>query len=386
VIPYGRQDISEDDIKAVVDVLRSDFLTQGSVVPDFEGKVAQYCGCRFGVAVNSATSALHLACLALEVGPGDRVWTSPITFVATSNAALYCGATVDFVDIDPKSYNLSPGALEKKLERAARDGTLPKVIIPVHLAGQSCDMAPIKALADTYGIRIIEDASHAVGGSYRDVPVGSCAFSDITVFSFHPVKIVTTGEGGIAMTNDPVLAERLALDRSHGVTRDSALMRSAPHGPWYYEQIRLGFNYRMTDIAAALGRNQLLRLDEFVARRHELARRYDDSLAGLPLTRPWQQPDTVSSFHLYIIRVDRHRIEKSHRAVFEALRANGIGVNLHYIPVYKQPWYRDLGFSEDYCPEAEAYYAEAISLPIYPGLTDAEQTAVVDTLARELGA
>lgn len=386
MIPYGHQDINEDDIKAVIDVLRSDFITQGPVVPAFEDAVARYCGCRHGTATNSATAALHLACRALEVGPGDRVWTSPITFVATANAALYCGAQVDFVDIDPQTYNLSPDRLEDMLRHADKAGTLPKVIIPVHLAGQSCDMAPIKTLADRYGVRVIEDASHAIGGQYRGDPVGSCMFSDITVFSFHPVKIVTTGEGGIATTNDPDLAEKMRLDRSHGTTRDAALMRSASHGPWYYEQVRLGFNYRMTDIAAALGRSQLTRLSELVNRRHEIAAAYDDAFAGLPLQTPWRQPETRSSFHLYIVRLDPARVRRSHRAIFESLRDNGIGVNLHYIPVYKQPWYRDLGFPDAYCPEAEAYYGEAISLPIFPGLTEAQQQFVVDVLSREITA
>lgn len=386
MIPYGHQDISEDDINAVVEVLRSDFITQGPVVPAFEGAVANYCGCQHAVATNSATAALHLACLALDVGPGDCVWTSPITFVASANAALYCGARVDFVDIDPRTYNLSPDRLEEKLRQADIAGALPKVIIPVHLAGQSCDMAPIKRLADRYGVRLIEDASHAIGGRYHGDPVGSCKFSDIAVFSFHPVKIVTTGEGGIATTNDPGLAERLRLDRSHGITRDSALMQSTSHGPWYYEQVRLGFNYRMTDIAAALGRSQLARLNELVDRRHEIAAAYDEAFAGLPLTVPWRQPETRSSFHLYIVRLDLARIRRSHRAIFESLRAKGIGVNLHYIPVYKQPWYRDLGFPEAYCPEAEAYYGDAISLPIFPGLTKAEQQRVIDVLSREVAA
>jgi UDP-4-amino-4,6-dideoxy-N-acetyl-beta-L-altrosamine transaminase len=380
MIPYGRQDISEDDIQAVIRVLRSDFLTQGATVPAFEQRLADDCGCRHGAAVNSATSALHLACLALGVGPGDRVWTSPITFVASANAALYCGAEVDFVDIDPRSYNMCPDALEEKLSRAAREGALPKVIIPVHMTGQSCDMAPIRAAADAHGVKIVEDASHAVGGRYLDTPVGSCRFSDIAVFSFHPVKIITTGEGGMALTNDPALAERMRMDRSHGITRDRDLMRNTPHGPWYYEQVRLGFNYRMTDIAAALGLGQLERLDAFVERRHEVAAAYDAGLAGLPLTTPWQHPRTRSAYHLYVIRIDRSRAARDHRAVFEALRAAGIGVNLHYIPVYKQPWYRALGFAEDYCPQAEAYYAEAISLPIYPALTRQDQQRVIDAV------
>lgn len=381
MIPYGRQDISEDDIQAVVKVLRSEFLTQGSSVPAFERQLAEYCGCRYGVAVNSATSALHLACLALGIGPGDRVWTSPITFVASANAALYCGAEVDFVDIDPRSFNMCPDALLQKLASAAREDTLPKVIIPVHLTGQSCDMAAIRAAADMYGVRIIEDASHAVGGRYKDAPVGSCRFSDIAIFSFHPVKIITTGEGGMAMTNDPALAERMRLDRTHGITRDRDLMKNAPHGPWYYEQVRLGFNYRMTDIAAALGLSQFERLDAFIDRRHEIAANYNIGLAGLPLTTPWQHPETSSAYHLYVIRIDHSHTARDHRAVFENLRAAGVGVNIHYIPVYKQPWYRALGFSEDYCLQAEAYYAEAISLPIFPALTRQDQQRVIDAVA-----
>ncbi len=284
MIPYGRQDISDDDIRAVVDVLRSDFLTQGPAVPAFEARMAALCGCRHAIAANSATSALHLACLALGIGPGDRVWTSPITFVASANAALYCGAGVDFVDIDARSYNMCPVRLEEKLARAAREGRLPKAVIPVHLTGQPCDMVAIRAAADRYGVKVIEDASHAVGASYRGEPVGSCRYSDIAVFSFHPVKIVTTGEGGMALTNEPALAERMRLDRSHGITRDPEQMHEAPHGPWYYEQVRLGFNYRMTDIAAALGHSQLVRLDAFIARRREIAAAYDTALAGLPVT------------------------------------------------------------------------------------------------------
>jgi UDP-4-amino-4,6-dideoxy-N-acetyl-beta-L-altrosamine transaminase len=382
VIPYGRQAISDEDVQAVIAVLRSDYLTQGPAVAEFEQRLASWCGCRFGVAANSATSALHLACLALGVGPGDRVWTSPVTFVASANAALYCGANVDFVDIDPRTYNMCAAKLDEKLRQAARDGKLPKVIIPVHLTGQSCDMAAIKAVADGYGVKIIEDASHAVGSTYLDAPVGSCQFSDIAVFSFHPVKIITTGEGGMAMTNDPQLAERMGMDRTSGITRDPALMQGTPHGPWYYEQLRLGFNYRMPDLAAALGLSQFDRLDLFVTRRHEIAQAYDAALDGLPVTIPWQRPDTRSAFHLYVVRVDRTRAARDRLTVFERLRSAGIGVNLHYIPVYKQPFYRALGFPEDYCPEAEAYYAEAISLPMFPALTDQEQRKVIDTLAR----
>lgn len=382
MIPYGRQSISEADIEAVAEVLRSDFLTQGPVVPAFEESVANLCGARFGIAANSATNALHLACLALGVGPADRVWTSPITFVASANAALYCGAEVDFVDIDERTYNMSPALLEAKLKQATGAGTLPKVVIPVHLAGQSCDMAAIHAAASRYGVRIIEDASHAIGGTYRSRPVGSCEFSDITVFSFHPVKIVTTGEGGMAMTNDPRLAELMQTDRTHGITRDPAKLQDDDVGPWYYEQQRLGFNYRMTDIAAALGLSQLTRIEEFLARRREIAAIYDEAFADLPITRPWQDPETASAWHLYIIRIDRRRVRRTHREIFDALRSDGIGVNLHYIPVYRQPYYRELGFGQGYCPNAEAYYAEAISLPMYPALTDDEQREVIAAVAK----
>lgn len=381
MIPYGRQSISEADIEAVAEVLRSDFLTQGPVVPAFEGAVASLCGADYGIAANSATSALHLACLALGVGPGDRVWTSPLTFVASSNAALYCGAEVDFVDVDERTYNMCPGRLEEKLDRAAEAGVLPKVVIPVHLAGQSCDMAAIHAATSRHGVRIIEDASHAIGGSYRSEPIGNCKFSDVAIFSFHPVKIVTTGEGGMAMTNDHELAELMSLDRTHGITRDPARMQHGDAGPWYYEQQRLGFNYRMTDIAAALGLSQLTRIDDFIDRRRKIAATYDVAFADLPVKIPWQHPDTASAWHLYIIRVDPRRTSRSHRAIFDALREAGIGVNLHYIPVYRQPYYRELGFGQGHCPNAETYYAEAISLPMYPGLSDEEQQRVIGAVA-----
>ena len=381
MIPYGRQSISDADIEAVVAVLKSDFLTQGPAVPAFEEAVASLCGARYGVAMNSATSALHLACVALGVGAGDRVWTSPLTFVASSNAALYCGAEVDFIDVDERTYNMCPLRLEEKLDRAAETGTLPKVIIPVHLAGQSCDMAAIHAAASRHGVRIIEDASHAIGGSYRSEPVGNCRFSDITIFSFHPVKIVTTGEGGMAMTNDRELAELMRLDRTHGITRDPAELQHDDAGPWYYEQQRLGFNYRMTDIAAALGLSQLTRIDEFIARRREIAAAYDVAFADLPVRTPWQHPDTDSAWHLYVIRIDPRRVSRSHRAIFDELRETGIGVNLHYIPVYRQPYYRELGFGQGHCPNAEAYYAEAISLPIYPSMTDKDQRQVIAAVA-----
>ena len=372
-IPYGRQSISEADIAAVVAVLKSDFLTQGPVVPAFEDAVAAIAGANHAVAVNSATSALHIACKALGVGPGDRVWTSPITFVASSNAALYCGAEVNFVDIDPRSYNMCPELLAEKLDEAAIAGTLPKVIIPVHLTGQSCDMAAIHAAASKHGVRIIEDASHAIGGAYADRPVGCCEYSDITIFSFHPVKIVTTGEGGMALTNDAELAKLMQLDRSHGITRDADMMEESDPGAWYYEQHRLGYNYRMTDINAALGLSQLDRLEEFIDRRRVIAQRYDAAFADLPVTTPWQLAEANSAWHLYVIRVD----PAHHRAIFDELRAGGILVNLHYMPVYLQPYYRKFGFEPGLCPNAESYYAEAISLPMFPTLSEEQQDQVI---------
>ncbi|HQS58875.1 MAG TPA: UDP-4-amino-4,6-dideoxy-N-acetyl-beta-L-altrosamine transaminase [Gallionellaceae bacterium] len=384
MIPYGRQNISEADIQSVVDVLRSDFLTQGPAVPAFEKSVAEYCGVEYAVAVNSATSALHIACLALGVGSGDSVWTSPITFVASANCALYCGAQIDFVDIDPRTYNLSVEKLAEKLAQAAKYGNLPKVVIPVHLCGQPCDMQGIHALGKRYGFKIIEDASHAIGGKYRGEPIGNCRYSDITIFSFHPVKIITTAEGGMALSKDAKLAKRMQLLRSHGITRDVNEMSHAPDGPWYYQQIDLGYNYRMTDLQAALGLSQMQRLDEFVARRHAIAQRYDLLLAGLPLIAPWQHADSYSGMHLYVIRLKLGEIVSSHRLVFEALRAAGIGVNLHYIPVHRQPYYEGLGFKAGYCPEGEKYYAEAISLPMYPGLTEEQQGRVVNALAEAI--
>jgi UDP-4-amino-4,6-dideoxy-N-acetyl-beta-L-altrosamine transaminase len=384
LIPYGKQSISEADIEAVAAVLRSDFLTQGPAVPAFEEAVASYCGAARAIAVNSATSALHVACLALGVGPGTRVWTSPITFVASANCALYCGAEVDFVDIDPASYNLSVEALAHQLDRAERDGRLPDVVIPVHMAGQSCDMAAIAGLSERYGFKVIEDASHAIGARYRGEPVGNCRFSDVTIFSFHPVKIVTTAEGGMALTNDPQLAERMALLRTHGVTRDAAQMENEPDGAWYYEQVALGFNYRMTDMQAALGLSQMSRLEEFVARRRALAGRYDAALAGRPLGRPWQHRDTLSSYHLYIIRLDLARNSITRRKVFDSLRERGVGVNLHYMPVYLQPYYRRLGFRPGHCPEAERYYDEAISIPLYAGMTEEQQDHVIGSLGDTL--
>ena len=359
-IPYGRQEITETDIRAVIDVLRSDFLTQGPTVAAFELDVAQYCGTKHAVAVNSATSALHLACLVLDVGKGDIVWTSPISFVASANCALYCGAEVDFVDIDPQTYNMSVSNLAEKLARAEKLNRLPKVVIPVHLCGQACEMADIQALAQHYGFKIIEDASHAIGGKYRGQPIGNSLYSDITVFSFHPVKIITTGEGGMALTNSEVLAQRMAQLRSHGITRDPKQMTSEPDGPWYYQQIDLGFNYRMTDIQAALGLAQMKRLDTYVSQRNQLTKRYNEMLEILPLILPWQHPDCYSASHLYIIRLKLADIGKSHRKFFENLRAKGIGVNLHYIPIYLQPYYKKIGFNTGHCPEAERYY-EAVS-------------------------
>lgn len=385
MVPYGRQNISEDDIKAVVEVLRSDFITQGPVVPDFEKSVATYCGAKHAVAVNSATSALHIACLALDVGPGDVVWTSPVTFVASANCARYCGADVDFVDIDRRTYNLSVAALAEKLELAKRNGRLPKVVIPVHLSGQSCEMEAIHALSLQYGFRIIEDASHAIGGSYKGDRVGSCRFSDITVFSFHPVKIITTGEGGMAVTNNPELAKHMARLRSHGITRYPSEMTRPPDGSWYYQQVELGFNYRMTDIQAALGLSQMRRLDEFVTERHVIAKRYEELLSETPITRPWQHPDSYSGLHLYIVRLPVGSVKTSHRDVFERMRAEGIGVNLHYIPVYRQPYYERMGFKPDSFPEAERYYAEAITLPIFPGLAAEQQDEVVRRLLTPSG-
>ncbi len=386
MIPYGRQDISQADIDAVVSTLQSDYLTQGPRVPDFERAVADHVGAKHAIAVNSATSALHIACLALDLGPGDWLWTSPITFVASANCALYCGAQVDFVDIDPRTYNMCPQALEHKLKQAQIDGRLPKVVVPVHLCGQSCDMAAIHALAQRYAFKVIEDASHAIGGKYRGQFIGGGQYSDITVFSFHPVKIITTAEGGMALTSDARLADRMALLRSHGITREPAQMTHTPDGPWYYQQIELGFNYRLTELQAALGLSQMNRLNEFVARRHQLARRYDALLQPLPVTTPWQLPDTYSGLHLYVVRVNSGASGRSRSQVFAALRERGIGVNVHYIPVHTQPYYQRLGFKAGEFPQAERYYEEAISLPMYATLTEVQQDEVVAALTVALGA
>lgn len=385
MIPYGRQDISEADIQVVVDVLRSDYLTQGPAVPAFEKSIANYCGTQHAVAVNSATSALHIACLALGVGKGDLVWTTPITFVASANCALYCGAEVDFVDIDPRTYNMSVERLAEKLAHAEKTGNFPKVVIPVHLCGQPCDMAGIYALSQQYGFKIIEDASHAIGGRYKGEPIGNCRYSDITVFSFHPVKIITTGEGGIALTSDSALANKMVRLRSHGITRDPVEMTHLPDGPWYYQQLELGYNYRMTDMQAALGLSQMQRLDEFVSRRHVLAAHYDELLKNFPVTTPWQHDDSYSGLHLYVVRLQPGDSKVNRREVFERLRVSGIGVNLHYIPVYRQPYYARMGFALSDFPEAERYYAEAISLPMYPGLTEEQQLMVVQRLITPIG-
>lgn len=381
MINYGRQDINQADIDAVAEVLRSDFLTQGPVVPEFERAVASYCGASHAVSANSATGALHMACLALGVGKGDIVWTTPITFVASANCALYCGAEVDFVDIDPRTYGMSVDRLSEKLVQAKAAGRLPKLVIPVHLCGQPCDMAGIHALAVKYGFRVVEDASHAIGGRYKGEPIGNCRYSDITVFSFHPVKIITTGEGGMALTNDDLLAKRLRLFRSHGITSDLKEMDPRPADElWNYQQVELGYNYRMTDISAALGLSQMKRLDEFVTRRRAIAKRYDELLSSLPVITPWQHPDGYSGLHLYVIRLKIDEVKKTNKQVFKSLHAAAILANLHYIPVYRQPYFEKMGFKAGYCKEAEAYFADVLTIPMYPGLTDSEQDLVVAEL------
>lgn len=384
MIKYGCQTIDQGDITAVLDVLESEFLTQGPVVHQFENKICAYTGSRYAVAVNSATSALHIACLALGLGDGDIAWTSPNTFVASANVALFCGASVDFVDIDPASYNICPRNLEHKLEKAALTNQLPKVLIAVHLAGQSCDMAAIKDLSRKYNFSIIEDASHAIGGEYNNTRIGSCAFSDITVFSFHPVKIITSAEGGMALTNDEQLAQRMQLFSNHGVTRNDQLFEQEVLGAWYYEQINLGYNYRMTELSAALGLSQSSKIDEFVTTRNVLASNYNIAFEETPLRLPFVNQNTKSSFHLYVTRLPTNTSQMQHRQFVDDLLAAGIGANLHYMPVYLQPYYRKLGFKKGYCQEAEAYAQTAISLPLHPRLSPQDQKHVVKVVCELL--
>jgi len=388
-IPYATQSIHEDDLAAVREVLTSDWLTQGPAVPCFEQAFAQRHGVAHAVAVSNATAGLHIACLALGAGPGQTVWTSPNSFVASANCALYCGAKVDFVDIDPLTRNMSVQALQDKLEQADREGGLPAIVIPVHFSGLPCDLAPLRRLADRYGFKLLEDASHAVGASYEGQPIGS-RFADASVFSFHPVKIITTGEGGMVTTQDASLVRRLQLLRSHGITREIAEMQQPDTGAWHYEQRTLGFNYRMTDMQAALGHSQLQRLDVFQAARERLADRYDQLLDGLPLRRPVRVPGpdatARSSWHLYVVELVPGAGVADRATVFARLRAAGIGVNVHYEPIPLQPYYRGLGFQPGQFPAAEAYAAQALSIPLYPDLTEAEQDRVVTTLTEALGA
>ncbi|EOI6421378.1 TPA: UDP-4-amino-4,6-dideoxy-N-acetyl-beta-L-altrosamine transaminase [Vibrio cholerae] len=386
VIPYGKQDINQQDIDAVVEVLKSDFLTQGPKVPEFEQALVSQTGAQYALAVNSATSALHIACLALGLGEDDWLWTSPITFVASANCGLYCGAKVDFVDIDAATYNMCPQKLEQKLIQAKANGMLPKVVVPVHLCGQPCDMQAIGRLAEEYGFKVIEDASHSIGGQYHGKPIGNCEYSDITVFSFHPVKIVTTAEGGAVVTNSKVLADKMALLRSHGITRDPQQMVGESHGGWYYQQIDLGFNYRMTELQASLGVTQMQRLEEFVTARHRLANRYNQLLEELPIILPYQLENTYSGLHLYVIRLKLDQITLTRKQVFDALREHGIGVNVHYIPVHTQPYYQQIGFKQGDFPLAEQYYREAISLPMYHAMTEEQQVTVVRVLTDILAA
>lgn len=383
MIPYGRQSISDTDIEHVVSVLRSDFLTQGPLVPAFERSVAGHVGAEFAIAANSATSALHIACLALDVGPGDTVWTTAITFVASANCALYCGANIDFVDINPLTGNMCIERLRAKLEKANKEGKLPKVVIPVHLCGQSCDMASISELAGQFGFRVIEDASHAIGGKYEGSFVGNCKYSDITVFSFHPVKIITTGEGGVATTNSHELSVRMRQFRSHGITSDPNDMEPRPSDEiWNYQQKRLGYNYRLTDIQAALGLSQLARLDEFVAKRHAIAAVYDTEFARMPVVPQKQIPEAYSSYHLYTIRIRESHCGKTQRQIYDGFWREGIAVNLHYIPVYRQPYFERLGFESGYCYEAERYHQEVLSLPMFPTLSEQQQFLVIDVLQK----
>ena len=385
MFPYGRQDIDKNDIDSVIDVLKSDFLTQGSQVPLFEKKVSEYCGAKFAIAVNSATSALHIACLSLGLKKGDRLWTSPNSFAASANCGLYCEAIIDFVDIDKQTYNLCPYELEKKLILAKKNNKLPKIVIPVHFAGQSCDMKKIYSLGKEYGFKIIEDASHAIGGRYLNNPIGDCRYSDIAVFSFHPVKIITTGEGGMALTNNEELFKKMNRLRTHGITNDKELMEPRSDNEiWNYQQIELGFNYRMTDIHAALGISQMKRLDNFVSHRHALKDRYDQMLSDLPLILPYQNKDTYSSLHLYPIQVDLKKINQSHSTIFRSLREKGLGVNLHYIPIHRHPYYQKIGFKSGDFPIAENYFKQAISIPLFYSLSFENQDKVVNIIKQVL--
>ena len=387
MIYYGKQNISEEDIQAVEAVMRSDFLTQGPAIQRFERRVADYCGAKYAVAVTNATSALHIACKAAGLGQGDMLWTSPITFTASANCGRYCGADVDFVDIDADTYNMDPEVLARKLQAARAagySGHLPKVVVPVHLAGQACDMQRIHALAQEYGFTVIEDASHATGADYLGGKVGSCQFSDMTVFSFHPVKIITTGEGGMVLTNSEELYQKLCLSRCHGITRDPALMNHASAGPWYYQQVELGCNYRMTDIQAALGYSQMERLDAFVARRRQLVARYNTLLQGLPLRTPRVMAGANPSWHIYIVRLNLTRVKTSKRQTFTEMKERGVTLNLHYIPVHTQPYYAQLGHKPEECPVAMQYYREAFTLPLYYTLTEAEQDEIVGALREVL--
>jgi len=384
MIPYGRQDISDEDVKAVIDVLKSDFLTQGPAVPVFQNEICNYTNVNHAVAVNSGTSALHIACLAMGLGDGDWLWTSPNTFVASANCGVYCGAKVDFVDIDPQTYNMCVNKLEEKLIYAKSKNQLPKIVVPVHFAGQSCDMKGIYELSQRYGFRIIEDASHAIGAQYLGKPIGNCRYSDITIFSFHPVKIITCGEGGVATTNSAELASKMELLRSHGITRDPEIMSKESDGDWYYQQLDLGFNYRMTDIQAALGASQMNRLNEFVNKRRDLAQRYDELLMELPIVTPYQNPDTSSCFHIYPILIDLGTVKKLRKNIFNELRQRGIGVNIHYIPIHTQPYYAELGFKLGDFKEAEYYYNRTISIPIFSSMSYQQQDYVIEQVRQVL--
>lgn len=380
-IPYGRQEITNDDLESVIETLKSDFLTQGPKVPEFETKISNYCGSLFATAFNSATSALHAACMSLGLKPGDMVWTSPISFVASANCALYCGAKVDFIDIDEKSFNISTEKLEKKLEHAKKNNKLPKIIIPVHLGGASCNMEKIYELSKEYNFYIIEDASHAIGGKYKNTNIGKCQYSDICVFSFHPVKIITSGEGGIATTNSEEIYNKMNCFRSHGIVKDEQLMTKKPDGPWYYEQINLGYNYRLTDIQASLGISQLKRLDDYVAVRNKIAQKYDERFKDISCINSQFIPDDMySAFHLYIIRIDDSQIKKTHKEVFIGLREKGVGVNIHYIPIHLQTYYKNIGFKKGDFVESEKYYSQAISLPMFPTIPEHSQDKVIQTL------